>query len=158
MKTNSDITKEKIFFIEKRVAELKFIERDIMKERELIRFPLLEKAEKSRRVEELINSFFIKTMKLNRSDISVTSYPSGYSGRDDDEFLSEIKVEVQYRPDPPGDYSELSLTVYLREGFEDGNIIKKESEMMDRLIEVKDDIERLREEKRGLRAVVESQP
>jgi hypothetical protein len=47
-----------------------------MKEREVIRYPLLEKAEKSTRVEELINSFYIKTMKVRRGDITVTSHPS----------------------------------------------------------------------------------
>ena len=155
MKTNENIIKEKITAIEKRVAELKFIERDIVKEREIIRFPLLEKAEKSSRVEELINSFYIKTIRLNRNNITVTSYPSGYSGREGEEFLSEIKIEIQYKPEQPADYTELSLAVYLCEGFEDDNIRKKESEIMDRLLDVKSEIDKLREEKRGLRAAVE---
>jgi hypothetical protein len=155
MKTNEEKIKEKITSIEKRVVELKFIERDIMRERDLARFPLLEKAEKSPRVEELINSFYIKTMKLKRGDITVTSYPSGYSGRDDEEFLSEIKIEIQYRPESPADYTELSLAVYLCEGFDDTNIRKKESEIMNRLLDVKSEIDKLREEKRKLRAAVE---
>ncbi|HPR39298.1 MAG TPA: hypothetical protein PLT13_17010, partial [Spirochaetota bacterium] len=141
--------------IEKRVAELKFIERDIVKEREIIRFPLLEKAEKSPRVEELINSFYIKTIKLNRNNITVTSYPSGYSGREGEEFLSEIKIEIRYRPEQPVDYTELSLEVYLCEGFENDIIRKKESDIMNRLLEVKEEIEKLREEKRGLRSAAE---
>ena len=155
MKINENIIKEKITAIEKRVGELKFIERDIVKEREIIRFPLLEKAEKSSRVEELINSFYIKTIRLNRNNITVTSYPSGYSGREGEEFLSEIKIEIRYRPEQPADYTELSLAVYLCEGFEDDNIRKKESEIMDRLLDVKSEIDKLREEKRGLRAAVE---
>jgi len=155
MKINENIIKEKITSIEKRVAELKFIERDIVKEREIIRFPLLEKAEKSSRVEELINSFYIKTIKLNRSNITVTSYPSGYSGREGEEFLSEIKIEIRYRPEQPVDYTELSLEVYLREGFENDIIRKKESDIMNRLLEVKEEIEKLREEKRGLRSAAE---
>jgi len=155
MKTNENKIKEKITAIEKRVAELKFIERDIVKEREIIRFPLLEKAEKSSRVEELINSFYIKTIRLNRNNITVTSYPSGYSGREGEEFLSEIKIEIRYRPEQPADYTELSLAVYLCEGFDDDNIRKKESEIMDRLLDVKSEIDKLREEKRGLRAAVE---
>jgi len=157
MKTNDNIIKDRITAIEKRVAGLKFFERDIVKEREIIRFPLLEKAEKSPRVEELINSFFIKAMKLGRGDIKVTSYPSGYSGRDGEEFLSEIRIEIQYKPEQPADYTELSLAVYLCEGFDDDNIRKKESEIMERLLEVKGEIEKLREEKRGLRAAVGSQ-
>ncbi|HRX49596.1 MAG TPA: hypothetical protein P5120_18880, partial [Spirochaetota bacterium] len=152
---NENIIKEKITSIEKRVAELKFIERDIVKEREIIRFPLLEKAEKSPRVEELINSFYIKTIKLNRSNITVTSYPSGYSGREGEEFLSEIKIEIRYRPEQPVDYTELSLEVYLCEGFENDIIRKKESDIMNRLLEVKEEIEKLREEKRGLRSAAE---
>ncbi|HOP31459.1 MAG TPA: hypothetical protein PKZ64_17940 [Spirochaetota bacterium] len=155
MKINENIIKEKITSIEKRVAELKFIERDIVKEREIIRFPLLEKAEKSPRVEELINSFYIKTIKLNRSNITVTSYPSGYSGREGEEFLSEIKIEIRYRPEQPVDYTELSLEVYLCEGFENDIIRKKESDIMNRLLEVKEEIEKLREEKRGLRSAAE---
>jgi len=151
MKTNEDIIKEKISSIEKRVVELKFIERDIMRERDAVRFPLLEKAEKSPRVEELINSFFIKTMKLNRGDITVTSFPSGYSGRDEEEFLSEIKIEIQYRPEFPADYNELSLTVYLNDGFDDTAVRSKESAIMDRLIEMKDEVVKLREKKRALR-------
>ncbi|HPF07716.1 MAG TPA: hypothetical protein PK293_16865 [Spirochaetota bacterium] len=155
MKINENIIKEKITSIEKRVAELKFIERDIVKEREIIRFPLLEKAEKSPRVEELINSFYIKTIKLNRNNITVTSYPSGYSGREGEEFLSEIKIEIRYRPEQPVDYTELSLEVYLCEGFENDIIRKKESDIMNRLLEVKEEIEKLREEKRGLRSAAE---
>lgn len=151
MKTTEDKIKEKISSIEKRVVELKFIERDIMRERDAARYPLLEKAERSPRVEELINSFFIKTMKLNRGDITVTSYPSGYSGRDDEEFLSEIKIEIQYRPESPADYNELSLTVYLIDGFDDTAVRSKESAIMDRLIEMKDEVAKLRDEKRALR-------
>lgn len=155
MKTNENIIKDRITSIEKRVAELKFIERDIVKEREITRFPLLEKAEKSPRVEELINSFFIKTMKLRRGDITVTSYPSGYSGRDGEEFLSEIKIEIQYKPEPPADYTELTLSVYLTDGFDDETVRSKESDIMDRLMEVNSEIDKLREEKRGLRAAAE---
>lgn len=151
MKTNEEKIKEKISTIEKRVVELKFIERDIMRERDAARYPLLEKAERSPRVEELINSFFIKTMKLNRSDITVTSYPSGYSGRDDEEFLSEIKIEIQYRPELPSDYNELSLTVYLIDGFDDDAVRSKESGIMDRLVEMKAEVLKLRDEKRALR-------
>ena len=152
MRNRDDIIRDRINSIEKRVVELKFVERDVNRERDLVRFPLLEKAEKCGMVEDLISSFFIDTMKINRRDITVTAFPSGYSGRDDDEFLSEIKVELRYRPDSPGEYSELTLTVYLRDGFEDENVRKKESEIMDRLIASRGEVEKLREEKRGLRA------
>ena len=155
MKTNEDIIKEKITAIEKRVVELKFIERDIMRERDAARYPLLEKAEKSPRVEELINSFFIKTMKLGRSEITVGSNPSGYSGREGEEFLSEIKVEIRFKPDIPSGYSEISLSVYLCDGFEDGGIRKKETDLMNRLLEVKEEIDKLRGEKRLLRTAPE---
>lgn len=151
MKNSEDILREKINGIEKRVVELKFIERDVKRERDLIRFPLLEKAERCGRVDELIRSFFVNTMKLNRNDITVTAFPSGYSGRDDEEFLSEIKVEIRYRPESPVDYSELLLTVYLREGFDDKDTREKEAKMMDRLIDARGEVERLRGEKRGLR-------
>lgn len=151
MKNIEDRIKEKINIIEKRVVELKFIERDVKRERDIIRFPLLEKGERCSRVDELIQSFFVKTMKLDRSRITVTAFPSGYSGRDEDEFLSEIKVEMKYRPESPDDYSELSLTVYLVDGFEDRDVRQKESEMMNRLLEAREEVERLREEKRTIR-------
>lgn len=156
MKTSEDKIKEKISSIEKRVVELKFIERDIKREREIIRLPLLGKAERCGRIEELIQSFFVKTMNLNAKDVTVTSDPSGCSGRNDDEFLSEVKIEMRYRPESQGDYSEISLTVYLTQGFEDKDIRIKETRMMDRLIEVKGEIEQLREEKRELRSSAES--
>lgn len=110
MRTREDIIRNRINSIEKRVVELKFTERDVSREREVIRFPLLEKAEKSDRVEELIESFFVKTMGISRSNITVTAFPSRHSGRNDEEFLSEIKVELTYRPEHPGEYSELSLS------------------------------------------------
>ncbi len=155
MRNRDDIIRDRINRIEKRVVELKFTERDVNRERQVIRFPLLEKAERCARVEDLISSFFVKTMGLNRSDITVTAFPSGYSGRNDEEFLSEIKVDLTYRPDKPGDYSELSLSVYLREGFEDDNIRKQETGLMDRLFEAGGEIEKLRSEKRELRVAIE---
>ncbi|HOP64252.1 MAG TPA: hypothetical protein PK358_07675 [Spirochaetota bacterium] len=151
MKNREDIVRDKINAIEKRVVELKFLERDIRRERDIIRFPLLENAERSARVESLIESFFVRTMNLNRKSVSVTSMPSVYSGRGEDEFLSEIRVEISYRPEKPEDYNELSLTVYLKDGFDDNDVRRRESEMMDRLLETASGIERLREEKRGLR-------
>ena len=156
MKTSEDKIKEKISAIEKRVVELKFIERDIKREREIIRLSLLGQAERCSRIEELIKSFFVKTMKLNAKDVTVTSDPAVYSGKNDDEFLSGIKVEMRYRPESQGDYSEISLTVYLTQGFEDKDIRIKETRMMDRLIQVKDEVDQLLEEKRGLRSSAES--
>ncbi len=150
MKKSEDNVKTRINAIEKRIVELKFIERDIIRERNMLRFPLLEMAERCDTVKELINSFFIKTMKFNLKDISVTAYPSKYSGRNEEEFLSEIKVEMRYRPEPAEKYNELALTVFLRDGFEDEKIRSKESGMMDRLFETESEVKKLRAEKKGL--------
>lgn len=151
MNSSENIIRENISRIEKRVVELKFIERDLKRERDIARVPLLEKAEKCARVEDFIDSFFLKKMKLLRSDISVTAYPSEYSGRDGDEFLTGVKVEMSYRPEEPSDYSEIVMTLYLTKGFDDPEVRIKESSLTDRILEAEREIEKLREEKRGLR-------
>jgi hypothetical protein len=48
---------------------------------------------------------------------------------------------MQYRPDSPGDFNELSLTVYLTDGFHDETVRLKESDVMNRLMDIKSEVE-----------------
>ena len=137
--------------IEKRIVELKFLERDIMRERERARLPLLKNAEKCARVDDLTRKFFIRSMKLGLESLDITAYPSGFGGRNGDEFLSEVRVDITYRPEKRADYSELTLSVFLTDGFEDRSARETESNMMDRLFDLRESVEKLRDEKRRLK-------
>lgn len=146
---------EKIFTIdtiEKRVAELKFLERDLIKERDLGRLKSLKKAERSEFVNQAIKYFFVESVNVKRDDLVITSFPSGSEGRGDEEFLSEVRVEIRYKPsERNSDYNELSLSVYLNSGFQDDEIRKSEKSIMDRLIEIRKEVDVLKESKKLLK-------
>ncbi len=152
-RVNSDMYQEKIYDIENRVAELKFLERDLIKEREVGRLKSLDKAEKSETVDKLIMDFFINLLKLDRKDLIINSFPSKFSGRGDEEFLSEVKVELRCNPDDDDDidYNELVLYVYLNDGFQDAGVQSVEKHIMDRLVDVRREIEELKETKKSLK-------
>lgn len=153
IKVNMDKCQEKIYGIENRVAELKFLERNLIKERDIGRLKSLDKAEKSETVEKLIADFFINLIKLERKDLIINSFPSKFSGRNDEEFLSEVKIELRCNPDNEDeiDYNELILYVYLNDGFQDDTVKAIEKRIMDRLVEVRKEIEELKETKKSLK-------
>ena len=146
------MNQEKIYDIEKRVAELKFLERDLIKERNITRLKSLDKAEQTEIVEDIIKSFFINIMKTERKSIIINSFPTKFSGRDDEEFISEIKVEVRFQPlETVAEYNELTITIYLNKGFEDEEVRKNEKRIMDKLLQIRKDVDELKESKKSLK-------
>jgi len=152
-KADNDIMNyEKIYDIEKKIAGLKFLERDLIKDRDIGRLRSLDLAEKTEVIEEIIKSFLITLIKADRKDILVYSYPSKFTGRDDEEFLSEVKVEIRYKPlEKNIDYSELACYVYLNKGFQNKEVQELEKQIMDRLYEIKKDVDELKEWKKSLK-------
>jgi len=148
MKMNQD----KISDIEKMVTELKFLERDLIKEREIGRIKSLDNAEKSLIVENAIKKIFLSYIGAERKDIIVNSYSSKFTGRDDEEFLSEVKVEIRFRPAvSSAEFNELTLSVYLNDGFQDSDVQKLEKDIMDRLVKIRKDVDELKESKKSLK-------
>lgn len=146
------MNQEKIYDIEKRVAELKFSERDLIRERDIKRLKSLDKAEKSEVIENLKNDLFLKLFKTERRDIIVNSYPSKFSGRNDEEFISEVRVEIIIKPlDKNSSINELILAVYINKGFQDSEVQDFEKNIMDRLIEIRKSVDDLKESKKNLR-------
>jgi hypothetical protein len=149
---NSNMGQERIYNIEKRVAELKFLERDLIKERDIGRMVSLGKAEKSDIVWKVVKNFFIDTIKADRKELIINSFPSKFTGRDDEEFLSEVKVEVRFKPlEENIVYNELSLQIYLNNGFQDDEVQKLEKDIMERLLELRKDVDELKESKKSLK-------
>jgi len=147
-----NINQDKIYDIEKRVAELKFLERDLIKERDIARLKALDKAEKSEVVKEVIRSFFILPVSAERKDLLVNSCPSKFSGRYEDEFMSEVRVEIRFKPsDRSFDYNELALYVYLNNGFQIDEVLEKEKLIMDKLLEIRKNVDELKESKKILK-------
>ncbi|MBP9043001.1 MAG: hypothetical protein KBG49_05875 [Spirochaetes bacterium] len=147
----SDEVKRKIESIEKRIVELKYAERDVERERDIIRYEMLKKAENSPVILKLIEMFFIKELRVNMDELRLLSEPAAFKGRDGEEFLSEVKVDVRYNNTKSKDYREIGFVIYLTEGFQIEEVRKKEIEMMDRIISIRKEIEELRAQKRSLR-------
>jgi hypothetical protein len=146
------MNQEKIYDIEKRVAELKFLERDLIKEREIIRLKSLDKAEKSAAVEEAVVNFFSNSVKAERKELVINSFSAKFTGRDDEEFLSEVKVEIRFKPQKGDtDYAELSLQIYLNKGFQDDEVQNNEKLIMDRLLDIRKEVDVLKETKKNLK-------
>ncbi len=147
-----NVNYDKIYDIEKKVAELKFLERDLIKEREIVRLRSLDKAEKSEVVESAIKNFFSSSIKAERKELKINSFPSKFSGRDDDEYISEVRVEIRFKPvDYNSDYNELALLVYLNNGFQIDEVMEIENRLMDKLIEIRKNVEELKESKKSLK-------
>jgi hypothetical protein len=148
----ADMNQEKIYDIEKRVADLKFLERDLIKERDIGRLKSLGKAEKSQIIENVIRDFFMESFAADRKKIIINSYPSKFTGRDDEEFMSEVKVEIRFKPDEKSaNYNEMALYVYLNDGFQDEDVRKLEKRIMDRLFDIRKDVTELKESKKSLK-------
>lgn len=146
------MNQEKIYNIEKRVAELKFLERDLVKERDIGRMKSLDKAEKSEVVERVIRNFFSVSMGAHRKDLLINSFPSKFSGRDDEEFISEVRIEIRFKPsDKSLEYNELALYVYLNSGFQNEEVMQLEMNIMDKLIDIRKNVEELKESKKNLK-------
>ncbi len=112
----------------------------------------LGKAEKSDIVGEVIKNFFITAIKADRKELIINSFPSKFTGRDDEEFLSEVKVEVRFKPLKENIvYNELSLQIYLNNGFQDDEVQKLEKDIMERLLELRKDVDELKESKKSLK-------
>jgi len=146
------MNQERIYDIEKMVAELKFLERDLIKQRDVCRLKSLGKAEKSEIVEEVVRNFFINNVRADRKELMINSFPSKFTGRDDEEFLSEVKVEIRFKP-VKGNiaYNELSIQIYLNDGFYDDEVQKFEENIMDRLLEIRNEVDELKESKKSLK-------
>ena len=148
----NEMSQEKIYDIEKRVAELKFLERDLVKERDIGRLKSLDKAEKSEVVERVIRNFFSAFIGAGRKELLINSFPSKFSGRDDEEFMSEVRVEIRFKPaDQSLDSNELALYVYLNNGFQNEEVTELEMHIMDKLIEIRKNVEELKESKKNLK-------
>jgi len=147
-----DMNQEKIYDIEKKVAELKFLERDLSKERDIWRLKSLDKAEKSESVNQFIRNFFSAYIKVERKELLINSFPSKFNGRDDDEFMSEVRVEIRFRPSESDlDYNELALYVYLGDGFQIDEVQEMEKQIMDKLLEIRKSVDELKESKKFLK-------
>jgi len=147
-----NLTHDKIYDIEKKVAELKFLERDLIKEREVVRLRSLDKAEKSEIVESAVKNFFSSSIKAERKELKVNSFSSKFSGRGDDEYISEVRVEIRFKPvDNNSDYNELALLIYLNNGFQIDEVMEIEKRLMDKLIEIRKNVEELKESKKLLK-------
>ncbi|PKL19180.1 MAG: hypothetical protein CVV49_02055 [Spirochaetae bacterium HGW-Spirochaetae-5] len=146
------IIQDQIYDIEKRVAELKFLERDLIKERDIARLKSLDKAEKSDAVKDVLMSFFSAPLRAERKELLVNSFPSKFTGRDDDEFMCEVRVEIRFKPVVQSqDYNELALYVYLNNGFQIDEVRDIEKEIMDKLVEIRKDVYELKESKKSLK-------
>ena len=146
--------KKEIELIEKRIVELKYFERDTERERDIIRYEMLQKAERAPVVMELVEKLFIDKLNVDITRLRFVSEPSGFTGRDGEEFLSEIKVNVHYVTDTEKSYSEIALVIYLKEGFEISEVRQKEKELMDKIISIRREVDTLREKKRNLRSAL----
>lgn len=146
------MNQEKIYEIERRVAELKFLERDLLKEREIGRIKCLDRAEKSDIIAGVIKNYLITPARIERKDLIINSFPSKFSGRDDDEFMCEVKVELIYKPSGCNkDFNELILSVYLVNGFHDEEVQMLEKRIMDKLIDIRKAVDELKESKKDLK-------
>jgi hypothetical protein len=120
----SDEVKRKIESIEKRIVELKYAERDVERERDIIRYEMLKKREFSCCI-KLIETFFVNELKVNMDELRLLSEPAAFKGRDGEEFLSEVKVDVRYNNTKSKDYREIGFVIYLTEGFKSKRSEKK---------------------------------
>lgn len=148
MKSNQD----KIFDLERKISDLKYLERDLVKERDIVRMSSLDRAEKSTVIEKIIKNVFLSTLKAERSELVLHSYQSKLGGRRDEEFLSEVKVDIIYKPEnPDSGYSEMALSVYVDRGIENDAVHAAESKIMDRLIEIREEVDSLKVAKKKLK-------
>ncbi len=149
------MTQERISNIEKKVTELKFHERDLLKERESVRLKSLSMAEKCDAVEDIINDFFVKHLRASRRDIDVSAVPSKYTGRDDEEHLSEVKVNISLdRPEEGLSYRSISVQLFLVTGFIDTDVASREKKITDEIEKLRSEIEKLKEEKKLIKSRV----
>jgi Ran GTPase-activating protein (RanGAP) involved in mRNA processing and transport len=147
-----NVNQDKIYDIEKKVAELKFLERDLIKERDIARLKSLDEAEKSDAVEDVVRSFFPAPQGAERKDLMINSFPSKFSGRDEDEFMSEVRVEIRFKPAAQShDYNEIALFVYLNNGFQIEDVRRIEKDIMDKLLEIRKNVNELKESKKFLK-------
>ncbi len=142
---------KKITDIENRIVQLKYEERDLLRERDVQRVRSLEKAEKSSEVRRLADDFFSAMMNVPAGDVKIYAAASDFSGRSNDEHISEVKVTLS--ADTGRETGDILLTVYYKHGFQDPDVEKSESELMDRLLEIREEVEKLTSEKRALRTI-----
>ncbi len=146
------MSNEKIYDIEKRIAELKFLERDLIKDRDIGRLRSLDKAEKSETVEEIVRNFFTDSVRADRKELFINSFPSKFNGRDDEEFMSEVKIEIRFKPlVKSSNYNEMALHIFLDKGFQDDDVRELEMRIMDKLIKIRKDVIELKESKKSLK-------
>lgn len=122
----------KITEIEKQIVDLKLKERELMDRQTKTRVPLLSKAENLPLVQKIINDFFINTMGADKKSISKYSIMGASEGRNREEFLSEIQITIQ-TDKSLNECKMLSVNITVDSGFEDINVRKKESEIMDEI-------------------------
>ncbi len=147
-----NINQDIIYDIEKKVADLKFFERDMIKERDIARLKSLDKAERSDAVEDVVRNFFSTLLNAERKELKVNSFPSKFSGRDEAEFMSEVRVEIRFKPAIQNhDYNELALYVYLNNGFQIDEVRSIEKDIMDKLLEIRKNVNELKESKKSLK-------
>lgn len=146
------MSQKKISEIEKRITELKFLERDLFKERDICRLKSLYKAERSSAVNDIIKKVFLSAIKAERGDLKINSSPSEFIGRDNEEFMSEVKVEIKFKPAEADEgFNELSLYIYLNDGFQDQDVQKLEEKIMERLLQIRKEVNELKESKKLLK-------
>ncbi len=148
MKSNQD----KIFDLERKISDLKYLERKLIKERDIVRMSSLDGAEKSAVVERIIKNVFLTTLKADRKELILYSYQSKFTGRNNEEFLEEVRVDIRYKPEKSGSgFTEIAMSVYVDKFFQNDAVQIEEARLMDRLVELRQEVEKLKEAKRNLK-------
>ncbi|HDP81312.1 MAG TPA: hypothetical protein ENN21_10775 [Spirochaetes bacterium] len=141
--------------IELKIADLKFRERDLIKEVNRARGRYLYNAEKSATVNSILETFFIDTLGVPKNHINKYSQLGNLSGRAGEEFVDDVIVSLY--SDSLGNSpmcrscGELTVKIRINSHFDEPSIRRRETELMDEILALRDEVDALQLLKKNLK-------
>lgn len=142
--------------IELKIAELKFRERDLLKELEAERGKYLYNAEKHEQTNNILQKLFVETLGIDKNYVHRYSQIGKTSGYDDIESVEDVVVNL-YSENLNGtslanDCRDITVKIRLTRGFEDEKVKRREREIIKKIIELRNETAGLQETKKSFKA------
>ena len=124
--------------LEKRLVDLKLLERDLIERRTRLRGKLLYNAEKHPLVNRVIEEFFVRTLGVPPADVDRYSQQGKCEGREGEEHLAEVIIILSAAAnDRMPNAGEISVRMSISGGFEDDEVSLEEQRLMDQITDIR---------------------
>ena len=120
--------------LEKRLVDLKLLERDLVERRTRLRGKLLYNAEKHPLVNRIIEEFFVRTLGAHSADVDRYSQQGKCAGREGEEHLAEVIIILSAAANDKMPHAgEISVRMSISGGFGDDEVSIEEQRLMDQI-------------------------